>query len=533
MEDGLLGMAMDPEERKRLMLGHTLLGISAGLFNSNKGNIFGSAGSGMLAGVGQGMRAVSDANKERALTANMALQNQKMKREMRLQDLISGELGGEQPAGAPPPLPGAFPAPGSAASQFGLPPQAPAAPSAPTTRRTLLQVARERGVEEPVRLALASGTTEGLTAAAKIVAEASKPQTLKPGDQQFSADGKLLFSSPNVPTGMRVGPGGSAEWIPEYLDRQRELTGATAGATAGAQAQYDLVEVPIGNNQKVMMPRAQAAQMLRQQQGGQQAPRVEMDRPPTPQELAWMQSQMPQGAPQGAPAQGGFGVTPNPLVQREQEQKITTQGAQDTAIATTYAKDFTDLITAERSAPGNVARYELLKSHLSKVDTGKLAPTVQSLKAVAAYVAPDLAKEWTQGTPYAQAAGALVNEMALQLRSPAGGAGMPGAMSDADREFLVNMTANVQNDPRAIPIMLDAKIAIEKRNAEIGKMARDYRRKNGKIDDGFYEMIREHAESRPLFKDAQQPAPTGDGGSRPLTAAEQARLQYLQKKHNR
>jgi hypothetical protein len=366
------------------------------------------------------------------------------------------------------------------------------------------------------------------------VAEASKPQTLKPGDQQFSADGKLLFSSPNVPTGMRVGPGGSAEWIPEYLERQRELTGATAGATAGAQAQYDLVEVPIGNNQKVMMPRAQAAQMLRQQQGGQQAPRVEMDRPPTPQELAWMQSQMPQGAPQqGASAQGGFGVTPNPLVQREQEQKITTQGAQDTAIATTYAKDFTDLITAERSAPGNVARYELLKSHLSKVDTGKLAPTVQSLKAVAAYVAPDLAKEWTQGTPYAQAAGALVNEMALQLRSPAGGAGMPGAMSDADREFLVNMTANVQNDPRAIPIMLDAKIAIEKRNAEIGKMARDYRRKNGKIDDGFYEMIREHAESKPLFKDAQRPAPTGDGDSRPLTAAEQARLQYLQKKHNR
>jgi hypothetical protein len=81
--------------------------------------------------------------------------------------------------------------------------------------------------------------------------------------------------------------------------------------------------------------------------------------------------------------------------------------------------------------------------------------------------------------------------------------------------------------------MLDAKIAIEKRNAEIGKMARDYRRKNGKIDDGFYEMIREHAESRPLFKDAQRPAPAGDSDSRPLTAAEQARLQYLQKKHNR
>jgi hypothetical protein len=520
MEDGLLGMAMDPEERKRLMLGHTLLGISAGLFNSNKGNIFGSAGSGMLAGVGQGMRAVSDANKERALTANMALQNQKMKREMRLQDLISGELGGEQPAGAPPPLPGAFPAPGSAAQQFGLPPQVPAAPSAPTTRRTLLQVARERGVEEPVRLALASGTTEGLTAAAKIVAEASKPQTLSPGQQHISPDGRLLFGSPNLPPGMEMRDG-RAQWMPGFAEAQAASAGNTAGAKAGAEAQYDLVEVPLPNGQKVMMPRAQAAQMLGGQ-GGQRPPEIKMDRAPTPQEMAWIQSQMPQGAPQG-----GLGTTPNPIAMKEAEQRVTTQGAQDTEIAKTYAKDFTDFVTAERQSSGNVAKYEMLKSHLGKVETGKLAPTVQNLKAVAAYVAPDLAKEWTKDTPYAQASAALVNEMALQLRSPAGGAGMPGAMSDADREFLVNMTANVQNDPRAIPIMLDAKIAIEKRNAEYGKMAREYRAKHGKIDDGFYAQMREIAEARPLFNGAPQPAaPSG-------ITPEQARAELERRRQGR
>jgi hypothetical protein len=522
MEDGLLGMAMDPEERKRLMLGHTLLGISAGLFNSNKGNIFGSAGSGMLAGVGQGMRAVSDANKERALSMNMRLQNEKLKKEMRFQDFLAQEMGGEQPAGAPPVAPGAFPAPGSATSQFGLPPQAPASgpAAAPGTRKTLLQVAKERGVEEPVRYALASGTTEGLHAAAKIVAEASKPQTLSPGQQQFSADGRPLFSVPNLPNGMRMGQNG-AELIPGFADAQRELTGATAGATSQAQAQYDLVEVPLPNGQKVMMPRAQAVQVLGGQ-GGQRPPEIKMDRAPTPQEMAWIQSQMPQGAPQG-----GLGTTPNPIAMKEAEQKVTTQGAQDTEIAKTYAKDFTDFVTAERQSSGNVAKYEMLKSHLGKVETGKLAPTVQNLKAVAAYVAPDLAKEWTKDTPYAQASAALVNEMALQLRSPAGGAGMPGAMSDADREFLVNMTANVQNDPRAIPIMLDAKIAIEKRNAEYGKMAREYRAKHGKIDDGFYAQMREIAEARPLFKGAPQPAaPSG-------ITPEQARAELERRRQGR
>lgn len=49
------------EERKRLLLGNILLGISAGAFNSNKGNQIGALGSGMLLGVQNGQRALSDA----------------------------------------------------------------------------------------------------------------------------------------------------------------------------------------------------------------------------------------------------------------------------------------------------------------------------------------------------------------------------------------------------------------------------------------------------------------------------------------
>lgn len=49
------------EERKKLLIGNILLGISAGAFNSNKGNQLGALGSGLLQGAMMGQRALSDA----------------------------------------------------------------------------------------------------------------------------------------------------------------------------------------------------------------------------------------------------------------------------------------------------------------------------------------------------------------------------------------------------------------------------------------------------------------------------------------
>ena len=90
---------------------------------------------------------------------------------------------------------------------------------------------------------------------------------------------------------------------------------------------------------------------------------------------------------------------------------------------------------------------------------------------------------------------------------------MPGSMSDSDRNFLVSMAAGVSNDPRAIPLMLDARIALEKRSQEIGQIARNYRQQHGTIDEGFYQQIQDFANSHPMFNNMQTPqaaAPTPD-----------------------
>lgn len=236
--------------------------------------------------------------------------------------------------------------------------------------------------------------------------------------------------------------------------------GATTAATEGAKQPFTLqsLQLPGGGTQQVFGDQLQA--LLRGGTGG-----------------------MPVAAPSGM---AGRSISP-------------AQQAQDTKINEGFANDYSNIIDAEKNAPGNIGKYDLMKSYLSKVNTGKAAPSIQTLKSYAAYFAPDLAKSWTQDVPYAQAASALSNEIALQLRNPATGAGMPGSMSNSDRDFLTSMTASAANDPRAIPMMLDARIALEKRAQDIGQLARQYRQQNGKIDEGFYQKVQDFANNHPLF----------------------------------
>lgn len=288
-----------------------------------------------------------------------------------------------------------------------------------------------------------------------------------------------------------------------------------------AQAEADLIPVPIGNGQTKMMTRADAAKLFSQQPAQQPSPQQAQPTPYslqgnfTPQELARIQNDAQVNGAQpfngrlGVPMQqpqagmGGLGVTPNPLAMKQQEAAINTQAQQNNVIAEGQGKDFLNIIDSEKQAPGNIAKYQLMKDWLGKVDTGKLAPTVLGLKSVASYIAPNLTKDWTKDVPYAQAVSALSNEIALQLRNPAGGAGMPGSMSDSDRNFLTSMAANTSDTPQAIQLKLDMRIALEKRSQQIGQIARNYRQQHGTLDEGFYQAVQDFANTHPLFNNIQ------------------------------
>lgn len=168
---------------------------------------------------------------------------------------------------------------------------------------------------------------------------------------------------------------------------------------------------------------------------------------------------------------------------------------EDKAIGKGMGEQYLKLQQAGLDAPHQIAKYDRLANLLEGIKTNRLAPTFANISSIAEgfgiKLDPKLGPK--------QAAEALTNEIALTLRNPAGGAGMPGALSDADREYLRSMTPGLGKNPEANKLIIETATALARRDQEVAKLARDYRRKNGKLDEGFYDAIEDYANAHPLF----------------------------------
>lgn len=165
------------------------------------------------------------------------------------------------------------------------------------------------------------------------------------------------------------------------------------------------------------------------------------------------------------------------------------------ALGKDSAKSYNDLQQADVAAGYKIARLDRMGQLLEGVKTGRLTPTT---KAIAEY-ADALGIKIDPSVPAMQAVEQLSNEMALQLRNPAGGAGMPGALSDRDREFLVAMTPGLAKTPEGNKLIIETSRKLAQREKDVAKLARDYRKKNGRFDEGFYEELSQFSAQNPLF----------------------------------
>ena len=109
---------------------------------------------------------------------------------------------------------------------------------------------------------------------------------------------------------------------------------------------------------------------------------------------------------------------------------------------------------------------------------------------------------------------ALSNEMALQLRNPAGGAGMPGSLSDKDREFLVSMVPGLGQTRAGRKLLISARKKMNKRAQDVAARARDYLDTHGALDSGFERELASWSGQNPIFSTAD------------FTAREAARLPH-------
>lgn len=188
------------------------------------------------------------------------------------------------------------------------------------------------------------------------------------------------------------------------------------------------------------------------------------------------------------------GVSPRPqkpLVQLSMAQ----EGKEAQTVGEAFGKMYADLQQAGSAAPAKLSKLDRMESLMQGVQTGKLAPAMTQI----ASIAESFGLKVDSKLGAKQALDALSNEIALSLRNPAGGAGMPGALSDKDREFLASMTPGLSKTPAGNRLIIDTARKLAQREQQVAKLAREYRKKNGHLDEGFYDELAEFSAANPLF----------------------------------
>ena len=167
------------------------------------------------------------------------------------------------------------------------------------------------------------------------------------------------------------------------------------------------------------------------------------------------------------------------------------------AVGKGFAEQYMTIQKSGLDAGGKIARLNRAEQLMRGVQTGKLQPKIAEISALADSLGIKIDSELGQKQALVQ----LTNEMALQLRNPSGGAGMPGAMSDADREFLLKMPPGLGQTPEGNKLIIETMKKLAQRDQDVAKLARTYRKKNGAIDEGFYDELAAFSEANPLFAD--------------------------------
>lgn len=157
-------------------------------------------------------------------------------------------------------------------------------------------------------------------------------------------------------------------------------------------------------------------------------------------------------------------------------------------------KAFAELQASGRAAGKERARLMLLRADLEKTYTGPGANALLGIKRAANAFGIKV-----DGLAEGEAARALSNQLALALRNPAGGEGMPGAMSNSDREFLRQSVPSLENSPQGWRAMVNMRIALADSAFKQAKYAEQLRRQGVPIQD-IPGRVQDFANQNPVFQ---------------------------------
>ncbi len=163
-----------------------------------------------------------------------------------------------------------------------------------------------------------------------------------------------------------------------------------------------------------------------------------------------------------------------------------------------FAKSFSGYIEQEKAANRDYAKYKILGQYLQDAGSGILRGKTLKLQQLADSIGLPVD---VKSLDAAQAVKVISNQMALALRSPAAGMGMPGQMSDKDREFLMESVPGLLNSPGAAQKIVGYYLKLVDRRKKVGRLAQKWYLDHEKTFDEaeFNQYLRIWTEENPLF----------------------------------
>lgn len=195
----------------------------------------------------------------------------------------------------------------------------------------------------------------------------------------------------------------------------------------------------------------------------------------------------------------GLGQTQEAVIGQHAEQAYRTERAKG------YVKLAEDMRGGWQNAQTQRGMLDRLENLFQdpNIVKGATAESVSGLKNIAASAGIDI-----KGLSSEQAIQSITNEFAMQLRNPAGGAGMPGAMSDSDRKFLASIPPSLSKSPEGRKFIMETMRKKLERDQQIADMAIEYEHKHGQLNAGFEKEMREFSRKNPVFGKQPVGSPT-------------------------
>jgi hypothetical protein len=162
---------------------------------------------------------------------------------------------------------------------------------------------------------------------------------------------------------------------------------------------------------------------------------------------------------------------------------------------TGLGKQYTDLTEGALVAQNQINRLSQIEEMLRDLDTGVLTPLGMKASGLLASFGIDV----DENLDAKQAAVAITRSLALQMRNPAGGAGMPGQLSNADRDYLDTMVPRLTQTPEGRTLLIQSMKQMAQRQIDTAKLARDYKKRVGQFDEYFFDELQRFSDENPIF----------------------------------